>query len=952
MIAPTTAARCPDDLLVSLFAPLPRQVSNPLTCAEVGKNVTAKLTHVPSGNFCLTTIQVRDFLPPILECQERFVVCAKGTDTTAIGAPHWEDNCTPANNCIVSFQDFAVNLACTATQNGIKVMRRLDRNWIVTDAYGNRSTCTERIWVRRPNLLEVGLPGHLDGNVRPALACGQNPTNLALTGRPTLDGVALEPGNTCALAVTFEDQRVNTCGTAGYTIFRTWRIADICSSDVNTYLQIIKVEDKTPPLLQMPANITVATTASVCAASVTLPEAMASDSCSTVSIAESWAFGSGLGPFANVPIGTHVATYTATDACGNRTTKTLRVTVVDGTPPHVACKTNLQITLSSGGGILLPAATLDDGSTDNCGAVTLGLSRDGVLFEPEVMLDCADAGKNLTLTLRALDEVGLDNYCEIQITVRDLLRPTLQCPAHVTLHCQEDYKDLNRCGRATASDNCGLRSLVHTDQTTLDACQIGSVARTWLAADSSGNTRSCVQTITVQALNTLSVTFPANVTVNACDGPAALLPVVTGRPNVTGQSCSVLSIVYSDEVFPQAPAPACFRIVRTWKVHDFCIYIGPGSPGYWEGTQVLAVRDQTGPVLTVPADVTLLADRPGCLAEANLDPATATDCGTIGGIVHNSAFANAPGGNASGLYPVGTHIVRYTASDACGNTTAATQRIVVRDISAPTARCRNDVLLYLRKDSTATLTAQRLDNGSNDACTPSDSLRFSVIPNVFSCGQIGEQQVTLTVQDLAGNVAACFSRVLVFDTAGHCSPPLRIAVGGAVRTPLGLPIPKVSVRLSGGQIDQTMPSDSLGTFWFSDVPGKDTCRLRPNYDENWLNGLTTLDLALITKHILGIAPLDSPYKIIAADANHSGNVTTFDVVQLRKVILGILDSVPGNTAWRFVPADHVFPDPTMPFSAPFPEHILLNRPDVDRPKQDFIGIRIGDVNGTVDPGGN
>ncbi|MFQ5445455.1 MAG: hypothetical protein ACE5FF_00840 [Saprospiraceae bacterium] len=32
-------------------------------------------------------------------------------------------------------------------------------------------------------------------------------------------------------------------------------------------------------------------------------------------------------------------------------------------------------------------------------------------------------------------------------------------------------------------------------------------------------------------------------------------------------------------------------------------------------------------------------------------------------------------------------------------------------------------------------------------------------------------------------------------------------------------------------------------------------------------GVTTYDLVLITKHILGVQPLGSPYKIIAADAN-------------------------------------------------------------------------------------
>jgi hypothetical protein len=63
--------------------------------------------------------------------------------------------------------------------------------------------------------------------------------------------------------------------------------------------------------------------------------------------------------------------------------------------------------------------------------------------------------------------------------------------------------------------------------------------------------------------------------------------------------------------------------------------------------------------------------------------------------------------------------------------------------------------------------------------------------------------------------------------------------------------------------------------------------ITPVKDDNPLNGVTTYDLVLMSKHILGIEPLGSPYKMIAADANKSNSITTFDIVELRKLILGI-----------------------------------------------------------------
>ena len=94
----------------------------------------------------------------------------------------------------------------------------------------------------------------------------------------------------------------------------------------------------------------------------------------------------------------------------------------------------------------------------------------------------------------------------------------------------------------------------------------------------------------------------------------------------------------------------------------------------------------------------------------------------------------------------------------------------------------------------------------------------------------------------------------------------------------------------------------------------------PAKDINYLNGVTTYDLVLISKHILGTQLLDSPYKIIAADANNTQSVTTLDIVKLRALILHIDDELANNTSWRFVDANHVFG--TNVFD--FPEFISLD----------------------------
>jgi hypothetical protein len=75
----------------------------------------------------------------------------------------------------------------------------------------------------------------------------------------------------------------------------------------------------------------------------------------------------------------------------------------------------------------------------------------------------------------------------------------------------------------------------------------------------------------------------------------------------------------------------------------------------------------------------------------------------------------------------------------------------------------------------------------------------------------------------------------------------------------------------------------------------------PSKNDDPLNGITEEDLTQIANHILGTEPFDSPYKIIAADANQDGHVTTLDIRYLRKLILGYIDELPNGKSWRFVP---------------------------------------------------
>jgi hypothetical protein len=145
----------------------------------------------------------------------------------------------------------------------------------------------------------------------------------------------------------------------------------------------------------------------------------------------------------------------------------------------------------------------------------------------------------------------------------------------------------------------------------------------------------------------------------------------------------------------------------------------------------------------------------------------------------------------------------------------------------------------------------------------------------------------------------------------------------------------------------TTTTDNTGLYVFNNVPLSSNVMVTPLKDDNPLNGVSTYDLVLISKHILGLAPLNSPYKMIAADANKSGSITTFDIVELRKMILGIYDELPNNTSWRFVDKNFVFPNVDNPFASSFPETVSAADLTSQIKVVDFVSIKVGDVNGNA-----
>ncbi len=265
----------------------------------------------------------------------------------------------------------------------------------------------------------------------------------------------------------------------------------------------------------------------------------------------------------------------------------------------------------------------------------------------------------------------------------------------------------------------------------------------------------------------------------------------------------------------------------------------------------------------------------------------------------------------------------------------------------------SDLLLYAEDNYTPVnklqLAVRRSGTGSGFPLNPDGTPVESV---VFDCDDIGSGNfhiVELWARDLAGNVDYCETFVIVQDNYDlcnpiapkmitfcleHCDHPFPTAVDYEFTLHPALP----PIWVSDPPV---VTPDGCTTYTLHGFPANTPVTITPVKDNDQLNGVSTYDLVRIARHILGTEPLDSPEKIVAADVNNSRSITTFDLVELQKLVLGIYPELPNNTSWRFYPAGFVFPDPTNPFQTQVAETVTLDSINGDTVR--FTGIKIGNV---------
>ena len=973
MISPMVQASCPGGNFQVVVMDINGNVipgSPYVSAADAGKKRIVKVVDLNSQNSCWGSILVEDKLPPVFSnCTTQILPC--NADINAPGvvtAPQVTDNCS--GNVQVTYSDVTTDLSCSNPNFTAMVLR----TYTATDSFGNSSTCTKTILLRKGSLSEVVFPRNFDGIQQPVLDCTNANTDPSATGAPTIAGQALN--QYCDLLATYSDKISNGC--AGSTIInRTWQVVEWCTGSQLNLVQFIKVEDKIAPTMMCPSDLTIGTKATSCSADFTIPNLKAVDNCSpTNKITLQYTSSNGVvsgNSILNLPIGKTTVTVTETDDCGNKNTCSFSVTVRDDTPPVAVCSGQMKVSLGIDGKAEINAAAFDSGSTDNCGIDRIEVSKMGqtVNFQPKLSFDCNDCNKTITAILRVWDISGNYNDCITTVLVEDKLNPQISCPNNITINCAQDYKDLGLTGSATATDNCSVTTS-YSDVANFNRCGSGTVSRTWTATDKGGRTATCVQTITVVNPKTIyintnnpqdptdDIVWPADVTASTCG--SALLPTNTGSPVISTDVCNQTTIAFEDSE-TQASNNVCKLILRKWKVTDHCQYNSNANPvpGYWEYSQRISVINSTPPAFTFTCqDITLALDAGNCVSQnLNMTLSATDDCSATANLLWSvSVDLNDDGtidrtinnGNISGSYPMGSSTVNVTVSDGCGNHRNCSFKVLVLESQKPTAVCKQGLSANVDTTGAVTLDAKIFDGGSSDNCTQSADLSFRISPNTFTCALLGPNMVIFTVTDKSGNTDVCTTFVEVTDKDKKCPPSVNrtAAIAGSIMTPQNMGVNKVDIMMNGAfsQISST----NTGSYLLVRPVGYNYM-VKPEKKGDELNGVSTFDVVRMTRHILGLDRITDPYTLIAADVNKNGSISSADIVATRRVILGLTSVfAPTQQSWRFIRKDFTFGNPLNPFATAFPEYSIVNLSGDQI--SDFVAVKIGDLNNSVKPGSN
>jgi len=498
----------------------------------------------------------------------------------------------------------------------------------------------------------------------------------------------------------------------------------------------ITVNDSEAPIIEC-ADISVPTDAGACGAMVNFLDPAVTDNCGVNTFSQTNGPASG----SIFPVGSTSIEYTATDVAGNTSSCTFEVIVEDQEAPEITCPANFSFTIPNDE-CTTAISYPDPVVTDNCPGESWS-----VISGP-LNGDVVSAG-NYIVQFEAADAAGNTRTCELEISILETSDPVLECPGDLffPLNLNDACEGVVTFAAPTATDDCSDVTVVQTGgPASGDTFPAGATTVEFTATDEFGNTDICSFDIVVISSLEPEVYCSNDIVIPA--DPGVCEAIVNYDEPTSNDDCGIATIQRivgpaSGSSFPLG------ETTITYEITDL-----EGNSGLCSFT--VTVNDDENPEVTCPADIAITLPDGDCAGSVMYDlPIAIDNCGI-------SELSITEGFESGEMFPVGTTVVSYVATDNSGNTTSCSFNVTLIENVPPEINCPADIIVDNDPGicgAVVTFTPPIGTDNCGDATT--------VLSAGLDSGSefpVGTTTVTYTVTDLSGNQADCSFEVTVTDT--------------------------------------------------------------------------------------------------------------------------------------------------------------------------------------------
>ena len=562
--------------------------------------------------------------------------------------------------------------------------------------------------------------------------------------------------------------------------------------------------------------------------------------------------------------GTITRTYTITDDCGNYTNVDHVFNIFDNTPPTPLCK-NISVDLDDAtGNYVLTASQIDNGSSDNCGNVTLSI--------PPTNFTCADIGTN-SVILTVTDANGNTNTCNATVTVTDnstAASVSIQASPSTTVCADEDVTF-----SIFSISNAGTPNYTWLVNTGSGFSPAGNAATLTLNNPVANGTRvklsitsnlfACPKesnTITMTVNSTVTPSVEIQVNDNTvCQGQSVIFSTIPAATLNMGANPSYQWYLNGSPTVTTSTYTGVFN-------NNDQVYLvmtpGPGvqcpNPNYDTSSTITMTVNNLPTVDAGPDQIICIGD------SVTLSGSGANSYSWNNGVTNGVAFS-----------PTTTTTYTVTGTDANGCINTDTVTVTVNPLPTVVASatdtniCEGDTITLTGSGATSYVWDSGVTNGL--AFIPPVGTTTYTVTGTDANGCVDTDSITITVNPLLPPSVSISSSAASVCTGTNVSFTATPTNGGTN--------PTYQWYLNGGPVGTNSPNYSNAaltngaTVYVVMTPSSDICVSQPNATSNTLstNVYTTPSAPVLINGPQGVCP--PSYDIVYSVADNDPNVTSY-----------------------------------------------------------------------------